>query len=139
MPRIAGEGGPRRTTCNQASGATPNSRRELPAAASWCTCRPGDGDAAQRFDVDLGVNLRGVWLAMPQKLSDLGERRPLSQQVGGQGMTKQVCAVERRSQAGAFERPSDDAIDAGRAGETAQRCSYAKKKTPCPASRTDVA
>src|SRR5215510_14204795 len=100
MPRIAGEGRPLRTTCNQASGATSNTHRELPAAASWCTCRPGGGDAAQRFDVDLRVDLRGVWLAVPQKLSDLGERRTLPQQVGGQRMAKQVCALERRSQAG---------------------------------------
>src|ERR1700756_6043803 len=54
-------------------------------------------------------------------------------------MAKQGGPLGGGSQAGAFERPSDDAIDAGGTGETAQRCSYAKKKAPCPASRTDVA
>ena len=54
-------------------------------------------------------------------------------------MAKQVRALERRSQAGAIERPSDDAVDADRTGETAQRCSYSKKKAPCPVGRADVA
>src|SRR5271157_4681835 len=54
-------------------------------------------------------------------------------------MPKQVRALERRSQAGPFERPGDDTIDAGGTGKTTKRRPYPKEETSCPPRWANIA
>ena len=63
-----------------------------------CTYRPRGGDKAQRFDIDLGVNPRGVRLTVTKDLPDFCERGPVPEQIGRQRMAKKVRAFVRRAE-----------------------------------------
>ena len=65
----------------------------------------------QRRDVYFGVDLRRVRLAVTQELADLDERGAATQQVRGERMAQQMCALELRGQISAPECATNDAAN----------------------------
>src|SRR5262245_46642705 len=111
------------SACSQAVAGGRGSRPRPSVERSWLPSRgPGRRQGSQGKQINLRVDGCRVYRAMPQDLANLGERSTLAEHLGGQRMPKQVSTLTRRYNAGALERPANDAADRHGAGEATTRC-----------------
>jgi hypothetical protein len=96
-------------------------------------------DGTECRDVDFGVDLRGIGLAVTEHLPDLRERRAAAQEVGCQRVAQQMRAFERRIKAGALQRVTHDAANDRKADESSPWHPDLTKHTTLGANRSIAA
>src|SRR5439155_6832504 len=74
---------------------------------------PRESDLAERRDVELGVDRRGVERAVSQEVCDLLEARPSADHTARHGVPEDVGTLERRRDFGASQRPNHSGGDDG--------------------------
>src|SRR5271165_4032237 len=81
------------------------------------------------------LDLCRVRLTVAKELADLHERGAAAQQVGGERVAQQVCALELGRQPGALERATNDAANNRRTYETSSGRAYPNENVACRANR----
>jgi hypothetical protein len=84
---------------------------------------------AQRFDIDLGIDPRGVRMPMTEQLPDLAQGSAFAQHLGGQAMAKLVRAFGGRIDPSALQCMPNDRADTSNTDKATRWGASAHKHT----------